>query len=87
MEGRWEARTSSRAEEGEKEAVFLVKDNGSGILPEAVPHIFEKGYTTGSGNGLGLAICKETVQLHGGELTLVSTGAEGTVFRFTIPYA
>ena len=73
-------------EEGEKEAVFLVKDTGSGILPEAVPHIFEKGYTTGQGNGLGLAICKETVQLHGGELTLVSTGAEGTVFRFTIPY-
>ena len=60
-------------------------DTGSGISPEAVPHIFEKGYTTDEGSGLGLAICKETVELHGGTLELVSTGSEGTTFSFTVP--
>ncbi|MBR5420000.1 MAG: HAMP domain-containing histidine kinase [Lachnospiraceae bacterium] len=72
-------------EENEKEAVFNVSDTGSGIPPEAVPHIFEKGYTTGQGNGLGLAICLESVELHGGTMELVSTGPGGTGFRFTIP--
>ncbi|MBR5421571.1 MAG: HAMP domain-containing histidine kinase [Lachnospiraceae bacterium] len=65
--------------------LFVVSDTGSGIPPEAVAHIFEKGYTTGGGNGLGLAICMESVQLHGGELKLRSTGPEGTSFCFTIP--
>lgn len=71
--------------EDEKNAVFTVTDTGSGIPPEAVPHIFEKGYTTGEGSGLGLAICRETVELHEGTLELVSTGSEGTTFSFTIP--
>ena len=75
------------AEVGEdgRNAVFTVADTGSGIPPEAVPHIFEKGFTTGEGSGLGLSICKETVELHGGTLELVSTGSEGTTFRFTAP--
>ena len=66
-------------------AAFYVTDTGSGVAPEAVPHIFEKGYTTTEGKGLGLAICKETVELHGGTLELVSTGPEGSCFRFTVP--
>ena len=66
-------------------AVFTVADTGSGIPPEAVPHIFEKGFTTGEGSGIGLSVCKETVELHEGALELVSTGTEGTAFRFTVP--
>ena len=66
-------------------AAITVTDTGTGIAPEAVPHIFEKGFTTDEGRGLGLAICLETVSLHGGALELVSTGPEGTVFRFTVP--
>ena len=76
---------SVQVSEDGRNAVFTVADTGSGIPPEAVPHIFEKGFTTGSGNGLGLAICMETVELHEGTLELVSTGAEGTTFRFTVP--
>ena len=76
---------SAEVREDGSNAVFLVTDTGGGIPPEAVPHIFEKGYTTGDGSGLGLAICKETVKLHGGTLELVSTGSEGTAFRFTVP--
>ncbi len=64
---------------------FRVRDNGEGISPEAVPHIFEKGFTTTNGQGLGLAICSETVSLHGGTMELESTGPEGSCFRFTIP--
>ena len=64
---------------------FRVRDNGEGIAPEVAPHIFEKGFTTTNGQGLGLAICSETVALHGGTLVLESTGPEGSCFRFTIP--
>lgn len=66
-------------------AVFSVQDTGEGIAAETVPHIFEKGFTTTDGKGLGLAICKQTVELHGGTLELASTGPEGSCFRFTVP--
>jgi len=56
-----------------------------GIAPEAVPPIFEKGYSTDDGRGLGLAICMATVQLHGGTLELAATSPTGTTFRFTVP--
>ena len=64
---------------------FSVSDTGDGIAPDVVPHIFEKGYSTDDGRGLGLSICMDTVKLHGGTLVLSSTGPEGTVFRFTVP--
>ena len=64
---------------------FRVRDNGEGIAPEIAPHIFEKGYTTTDGRGLGLVICSDTVALHGGTLKLETTGPEGSCFRFTIP--
>ncbi|MCR5119774.1 MAG: HAMP domain-containing histidine kinase [Lachnospiraceae bacterium] len=71
--------------EEEDNGVFLVSDTGCGIPEDVLPHIFEKGFTTGEGNGLGLAICRETVEMHGGTMELVSTGPEGTKFAFTIP--
>ena len=76
---------SVKAEDSEETAVFRVRDNGEGIAPEIAPHIFEKGYTTTDGRGLGLVICSETVALHGGTLELEATGPEGSCFRFTIP--
>lgn len=68
-----------------KTAVFVVKDTGSGISEEAAAHLFERGYSGDHSSGLGLSICKETVQLHGGELSLIHTGKDGSAFRFTIP--
>ena len=53
--------------------------------PCAVPHIFEKGYSTDDSRGLGLAICMDTVRLHGGTLELVSNSPDGASFRFTVP--
>ncbi len=64
---------------------FRVRDSGEGVAPEAAAHIFEKGFTTTDGRGLGLAICSDTVMLHGGTLALESTGPDGSCFRFTIP--
>lgn len=64
---------------------ITVSDTGEGISPDAVPHIFEKGYSTDDSRGLGLSICMDTVRMHGGTLELAATGPEGTRFRLTIP--
>ena len=73
------------AEDDKDFVAITVSDTGEGIDPAAVPHIFEKGYSTDSSNGLGLAICMDTVQMHGGTLELAETGQTGTTFRFTVP--
>ena len=72
-------------EEVEGFAAFSISDTGCGIASDVIPHIFEKGFTTTEGRGLGLAICRETIQLHGGTIELVSTGETGSRFRFTVP--
>jgi len=66
-------------------AEFTIADTGTGIPEESAEHIFDRGYTTDGGNGLGLSICMDTVRMHGGTLALVSSSPEGTTFRFTIP--
>jgi len=47
-----------------------------------------KPFTTGGragGAGLGLAIARDLVRAHGGEIVLTETGPDGTTFRFTLP--
>lgn len=78
-------RITVQAEEDGGSVAFTVSDTGDGIAPDAVPHIFEKGYSADESRGLGLAICMDTVKLHGGTLELVETGPKGTAFRFTVP--
>ena len=70
-----------------KRAIIEIADNGPG-LPEPVrQHLFQPfaGTARHGGTGLGLAIARDLTQAHGGELTLVSTGAEGTAFRLNLP--
>lgn len=70
-----------------KRAIIEIADNGPG-LPEPVrQHLFQPfaGTARHGGTGLGLAIARDLIQAHGGELTLVSTGAEGTAFRLNLP--
>ena len=75
---------SASDQESREYVVFRVADTGSGIAPEVLPHVFEKGYSGDGGSGLGLAICREAVELHGGALEVERTGPEGTIFRFTV---
>jgi signal transduction histidine kinase/ActR/RegA family two-component response regulator len=61
-------------------AIIAVKDTGKGISPEFLPHIFERfsldvaSSRENGGMGLGLAICKHLVELHGGSISAESAG-------------
>lgn len=63
-----------------------VSDNGPGISPENLGKIFQPFVSTkGKGMGLGLAICREIVESHGGRLDVQSVLGEGTTFTVTLP--
>jgi signal transduction histidine kinase len=70
---------------------FAVKDTGTGIAAEDVPHVFDRFWhkrpTALRGGGLGLPIVRGIVEAHGGSVEVTSTSSEGTVISFTIPRA
>ena len=70
--------------------IVSVADNGGGISPDDLPHVFERFYKadkarSGEGTGLGLAIAKHIVQAHGGEIWAESELDQGSVFSFKLP--
>jgi two-component system OmpR family sensor kinase/two-component system sensor histidine kinase BaeS len=66
-----------------------VADDGPGIPPEEVPHVFDRFWqgdgARAGGSGLGLAIARELVRAHGGRIWVDSEPGEGTTFQFTLP--
>jgi signal transduction histidine kinase/ActR/RegA family two-component response regulator len=73
-------------------AIILVKDTGNGISPEFLPHIFKRFAQDGAnsrgngGLGLGLAICKHLVELHGGSISAQSEGlGRGAMIKVKLP--
>ncbi len=60
-----------------------VCDNGAGIKPELLTHVFERGVSDG-GTGFGLYLCKMVVESHGGKIWIESEPGKGTVVFFTI---
>ena len=68
---------------------FEVRDNGAGIAAEFLPRLFDRFYRVpgapAGGAGLGLYICKEIVEAHGGRVSVDSAPGRGSVFRFTLP--
>jgi heavy metal sensor kinase len=87
-EGRVEVQVRARG----GSAVLRVADTGPGIAEEHQPHIFERFFRVDKarsredgGCGLGLAICKEIVQAHGGEISLQSKVGHGTTFEVVFP--
>ena len=62
-----------------------VKDNGTGIPPELLPYVFERGVTGANSTGMGLAISKKTIETHGGEISVRSVSGVGCEVTFTIP--
>jgi len=76
-------------DKGEKRVMVAVEDTGAGIAPGELPYIFErfrKARDSG-GMGLGLAIAKNLVEAHGGEISGESAPGQGTTIRFALPTA
>ncbi len=84
--GRLEVATSFDA--ASDHLLVRVKDTGSGIPPEVLPHIFDPFFTTKEDQnrtGLGLAVAHSIVEQHAGEISVRSTPGEGTEFTVTLP--
>ena len=73
--------------EGE-DVVFFVRDNGVGIDPrhhDRIFGLFDKLDSGGDGTGVGLALVKRIIELHGGRIWVESEGGKGSAFYFTLP--
>jgi two-component system, OmpR family, manganese sensing sensor histidine kinase len=75
-----------------RRAIVGVEDNGIGIPAEDLPHIFDRFYRVDTarsrdtgGFGLGLAIAKQIIRAHNGNITLESTIGKGTKFQIALP--
>ncbi len=66
-------------------AVIDVTDTGNGISADALPQIFEPGFTTTGSSGLGLAVCRHIVEQHGGKISARSQAGKGATFQVEIP--
>ena len=82
--------TTSQQDDGLR---FTVSDTGMGIPPKYQDQLFEidcglshEGTQNEKGSGLGLVLCKEFVEKHGGAIWVESELGKGTAFHFTIPF-
>jgi PAS domain S-box-containing protein len=80
-----------RASANDKNLVVEIEDNGTGISPEEQKELFQP-YRSRvsdkenlSGLGIGLALCKYIVELHGGKISVKSEVGKGSIFSFSIP--
>jgi PAS domain S-box-containing protein len=74
------------------QVTVAVEDNGPGIPPEDLTKLFQKFSQVGSrevgqirGTGLGLVVCKELAELHGGRIEVASQPGRGTTFTVSLP--
>jgi signal transduction histidine kinase len=73
-------------------ALVEIRDSGSGVPPDALPHIFERFYRVDrsrsreeGGTGLGLAIARKLAEAHGGTLIAANNPEGGALFRLSLP--
>ncbi|MFM2313664.1 MAG: hypothetical protein RLZZ04_2940 [Cyanobacteriota bacterium] len=78
--------------EKQRQAIIEIEDSGIGIPKADLPHIFERFYRVDSdrsrhtgGFGLGLAIAKQIIEAHGGEISVSSQVEKGTTFTLKLP--
>ncbi len=83
---------TGRVEENDHSLILLIADSGSGISPENLPRIFDRYYHDDreshadvEGVGIGLALSKQIIDLHGGKIEVVSKIHEGSTFAITLP--
>ena len=86
--------TALTSEEGKKYLKISFTDGGLGIPPEDLPYIFEHFYRgdksrdrKSGGSGIGLAIVKQLVEIHGGQVMVTSKLGEGSTFTVLLPVA
>ena len=84
------SKVTLRITEDETQARITLSDDGKGISPDDLPHIFERMYQadqsrSAKGNGLGLSITKELVAAHRGTITADSIPGNGAVFTISFP--
>ncbi|SDD66346.1 sensor histidine kinase [Sporomusa acidovorans] len=91
--GKVSATTGLEKMEGRQWVKIAVSDNGPGIAPDDIPHIFDHFYRgeksrdrKSGGSGLGLAIVKQLVEFHGGKVMVDSSQGAGTTFFVYLPY-
>ena len=75
-------------ENGSPAVVIEFSDTGGGVQPQDLPKLWEAFFTTkpeGKGTGLGLPICRRTVEEHGGTIDLESLLGKGTTVRIILP--
>jgi PAS domain S-box-containing protein len=69
-----------------KDVVVVVRDSGPGLDSKTLERLFEPFYTTKpQGMGMGLAICRSLIEVHGGRLWAAANTPHGAVFQFTLP--
>jgi PAS domain S-box-containing protein len=80
------------SEENSENVTISISDNGVGIKAENITKLFNisevittKGTAEETGTGLGLLLCKEFVEKHGGKIWVESEVGKGSVFKFTLP--
>jgi signal transduction histidine kinase len=81
-----------RAEVKDSELLIQVKDHGIGIPQDEIPAIFDEHYRASNhgdaeGTGLGLYICRQIVEAHGGRIRAESAEGQGSTFSITFPLA
>ncbi|HUQ30969.1 MAG TPA: ATP-binding protein [Pyrinomonadaceae bacterium] len=70
------------------EIIIEIRDTGTGIAPEHLQHIFDPFFTTkptGTGTGLGLAVCYGIITAHDGRIEISTNDGRGTCVRVTLP--
>ena len=87
-----ESHVEVRIRRQERNILVEVEDQGPGIAPEHLSHLFERFYRVTNdqsirGTGLGLYISRKIVEAHGGEVGVESELGKGTRFYFTLPIA
>ncbi len=80
------------AEQNQATVTITVSDNGVGIDTDTMKKLFDitkkistDGTENEGGSGLGLLLCKEFVEKHGGKIWVESEAGKGSEFKFTIP--
>jgi signal transduction histidine kinase len=79
------------AKQDEENITIAIRDNGVGISEDTLPYIFDdfysgqKGSQGERGSGVGLAICRRIIEIHGGKISVESKIGQGSTFKIMLP--